>query len=307
MKIKGSFSQDKFIEGIYYNPDGIIIYEGEFKNENPKESNNIIIYDDDGNKIYEGEIHNGLYEGKGIEYCPILKGRIVYKGKFKNNIYELPDFDLIENKNNNKLVTKTTRIVLLSHGDVPGKTCLCNHLLGCDFYTDTLATIGFEKNEISYENKNTRYKLIIFDTAGGERFLSQSLKMAKTSIIALYLFDLSNSKGVSIDFIKEIKEINNNIKIYIVGNKLDLFDKHQRKNKNYLEKNKNSIIDALKSNLVDKYFEVSAKTREGIDKLMHSIKYDSLKYLKRINADFLKGDKNIEKRIRKKLEKYIIY
>ena len=43
MKIKGSFPKDKCIEGIYYNPDGIKIYEGEFMNENPKESNNIII------------------------------------------------------------------------------------------------------------------------------------------------------------------------------------------------------------------------------------------------------------------------
>ena len=82
IKIKGSFSDDKCIQGIYNNPEVIKIYEGEFQNGNPKESKNIIIYDNDGNKIYEGEMHNGLYEGEGIEYCPLLEDKILFKGKF---------------------------------------------------------------------------------------------------------------------------------------------------------------------------------------------------------------------------------
>ena len=100
--------------------------------------------------------------------------------------------------------------------------------------------------------------------------------------------------------------MNENIKIYIVGNKLDLFNKSQRLSKAYLEKNKNSIIDALKSNSVDKYFEVSAKTGEGIDKLMHSIKYDSLKFLEVANEN-RNIEIDIKKRIRKRKEKCIIY
>ncbi len=306
IKITGTFSNDECIQGIYYNPDGIKIYEGEFKNGNPLKSKKIIIYDNDGDKIYEGEIHNGLYEGEGIEYCPILKDRIIYQGKFKNNLYELPDFDLIENKD--KITIHNTKIVLLSQGDIPGKSCLFSRLLGCDFPEDTLATIGHDKGEIYYENKNKRYKLIIFDTAGRDRFLSISLKIAKPCMLALYLFDLNDSQGVSIDFIKEIKDVNN-MKIYIVGNKLDLFSNFQKINKSYLEKNKNTIIEALQSNLVDKYFEISVKTGEGIDKLFHSIKYDSLKYLESINANSDKKDKenDIKKRKREKKEKCIIY
>ena len=71
--------------------------------------NQKILYND-GDKIYEGEIHNGLYEGEGIEYCPILKDRINYRGKFKNNLYELPDLDLVENKD--KTIINSSRIVL---------------------------------------------------------------------------------------------------------------------------------------------------------------------------------------------------
>ena len=304
IKTKVSFSNDKCVQGIYNNPDGIKIYEGEFQNGNPKESKNIIIYDNDGDKIYEGEIHNGLYEGEGIEYCPILKDRINYRGKFKNNLYELPDLDLVENKD--KTIINSSRIVLFSHGDIPGKTCVIARLLGLDFFEGTLTTIGIDKRDIYYTNKNNQYKLIFWDTAGAERFISSSLKLAKSCFLALYLFDLNDSKGISLDFIKEIKEMNENIKIYIVGNKLDLFNKSQRLSKAYLEKNKNSIIDALKSNSVDKYFEVSAKTGEGIDKLMHSIKYDSLKFLEVANAN-RNIEIDIKKRIRKRKEKCIIY
>ena len=103
------------------------------------------------------------------------------------------------------------------------------------------------------------------------------------------MFDLNGSNEINLDCIKEVKEINNKIKIYMMGNKLDLINKYEKINKDYLEKNKNIIINAIKSNLVDKYFEISAKTGEGIDKLVNSIKCDSLKYLENVN----KPDKNI--------------
>jgi len=55
IKTKVSFSNDKCVQGIYNNPDGIKIYEGEFQNGNPKESKNIIIYDNDGIKYMKGK------------------------------------------------------------------------------------------------------------------------------------------------------------------------------------------------------------------------------------------------------------
>ena len=94
IKFQGTFSNNKCTQGIYYSPDGIKLYEGEFKNEIPLESENIIIYDNNTNKIYEGEIHNGLYEGKGIEYCPLIKDKILFDGYFKNNEYILPNIEI---------------------------------------------------------------------------------------------------------------------------------------------------------------------------------------------------------------------
>ena len=288
IKIKGIFSNNNCESGIYYNPEGKKLYKGAFKNGIPKESKKVItIYYNNTNKIYEGEIHDGKYEGKGIEYCPILNERILYEGNFENNLYELSyvNYEGIKDK----IMLNCTKIFLFSNGDTPGTTCLFNRLLGLEFPKKTLETIGIDKGQITYKSKIKEHKLTIWDTGGNKRFRRISLKQAKYCFLGLYMFDLNGSNEINLDCIKEVKEINNKIKIYMVGNKLDLINKYEKINKDYLEKNKNIIINAIKSNLVDKYFEISAKTGEGIDKLVNSIKCDSLKYLENVN----KPDKNI--------------
>ena len=63
---------------------------------------------------------------------------------------------------------------------IPGKTCVIALLLGLDFFEGTLTTIGIDKRDIYYTNKNNQYKLKFWDTAGAERFISSSLKLAKS-------------------------------------------------------------------------------------------------------------------------------
>jgi len=59
----------------------------------------------------------------------------------------------------------------------------------------------------------------------------------------------------------------------------------------------------MNKNLVDKYFEVSAKTREGLDNLLNNLKMDSLIYLKSFNEN----PDNIRKKEKiKKKDKCII-
>ena len=310
IKFQGNFSNNNCIQGIYYSPDEIKLYEGEFKNEIPLESENIIIYDNNTNKIYEGEIHNGLYEGKGIEYCPLIKDKILFKGNFKNNEYILPDFDI--NRSNNEKYIKGPKIILLSHGDIPGKTCLLNRISGVESFLDTLATIGSDKIEIPFENNNLKYKLIFWDTAGQERFRSIAFQQIKTSNMVIYLFDISKRNGeISLDFINRMKEEKENIQIYIVGNKLDLLNEEENMeliNKEYFERFRSKAVEAMNKNLIDKYFEISVKTGKGIERLMNSIKMDYLIYLSSFgesgnNSDVKKG----KKIIKKKKEKCIIF
>ena len=209
------------MEGIYYNPKGEKLYEGEFKNEIPKESKNIIIYDDNTNKIYEGEIHDGKYEGFGIEYCPFIKDKILYKGNFKNSLYIIPDIEISVAKEQKFI--NISKITLFSTGYMPGKTCLTDRFCSMEFREDLLQTIGIEKIEVPFENNNKKYKLIFFDTAGAERFMSISIKNVKYSNMVIYLFDINHDndyRGIDPTIIDEIKEINENIIIYVVGNKL---------------------------------------------------------------------------------------
>ena len=306
IKIKGIFQNNICLEGIYYSPNGLKLYEGEFKNDIPKVSKNIILYDDNTNKIYEGEINNGNYEGIGIEYCPLKEEKLLFKGNFKNNLYIIPEIECTEFKDpDKKIANGASKIGVISHIDVPGKTCLINRIMGIEFTYNTLATIGSDKADTYYINNNTKYKLIFWDTAGRERFESISFNTVKNMNIIVYLFDLDDDIGVSSSFIDSIKEnANNNPKIYVVGNKLDLLNKSEKLdliNKEYFEIFRSVVADSMNKNIVDKYFEISVKTGEGIDKLMNCIYLDSLLYIKD------KKEKPIIKYKKKKKDKCNIF
>ena len=94
--------------------------------------------------------------------------------------------------------------------------------------------------------------------------------------MAIYLFDISREDNeISIDFIDEIRENTVSNKIYIVGNKLDLLNEKENIefiNKEYFEKFRSKAKEAIERKLVDKYFEISAKTGEGVGKLLNSNK-----------------------------------
>ena len=113
------------------------------------------------------------------------------------------------------------------------------------------------------------------------------------------------------DFINDIREQNNNIKIYIVGNRLDLLNENKNKeliNREYFERFRSKTVEAMKNNLVDKYFEISVKTGEGVEKLLNSIKLDSLIYLKSLNeSGNASNDQKRKKIIKKKNEKCVIF
>ncbi len=310
IKFQGIFSNNICTFGVYYSPDGTKLYEGEFKSEIPLESNNIIIYDNNTNKRYQGEIHNGLYEGKGVEYCPLIKDKILFEGNFKKNEYILPNIEIKESEDRKKRLA--SKIVLLSHGDVPGKSCFLERIQGNEFHLEGLATIGTDKIEIGFENNNLRYKLIFWDTSGNERFMSVAFKLMKNSFLALYFFDLHNTYNeIDLSYLDYIKEENENIKIFAVGNKLDMLYEQENIdiiNEEYFERFRRKAVEAMNTNLVDKYFEISSKTMEGVDKLMNSIKLDSLIYLKSLSElKNISNDKEAKKNTKKKKKNCIIF
>ena len=80
------FKNDKYYNGILYNEIEYKKYEGEFKDNFPKEVNDIKLNDISEYLFYEGNILNYKYDGIGK--LNIKEKNIIYKGEFKSGLYE---------------------------------------------------------------------------------------------------------------------------------------------------------------------------------------------------------------------------
>ena len=168
--------------------------------------------------------------------------------------------------------------VLLISCDSPGKTCLINAINGIDFTEHTIPTMGTDCSFFSYEFNNENYKIKFFDTPSKERFMSISFSHCEKSDIIIYLFNLSKDNDIKENFLKIIKENIKNSKkkfIYLINNKIDIKTK-------YIEKYRKQAKILIDRGKINKYFEISAKTREGMDLFIKSIKIDSLFILEKI-------------------------
>ena len=138
------------------------------------------------------------------------------------------------------------------------------------FSHNILGTIGIDSRQLDYEYQTDLYKMIIYDTSGGERFRSISYGYIKNADIVIIVFDLSKEDSIDDSLLNTLEDYSNSKEklIYLVGNKLD---KDSLYLEDYREKSKN-LIDAGK---INKYFEVSAKTGEGIDNFSNTLKIDA--------------------------------
>ena len=107
--------------------------------------------------------------------------------------------------------------------------------------------------------------MIIWDELGQDRFRTIHQTYYKRCCVIIIVFDLSEPDTIVkslFDYLKSELGKNEHF-IYLVGNKLD-------KTKEFLEEYRKIAKILLDSGIIDKYFEVSAKTGEGIE---HFYKY----------------------------------
>ncbi len=174
-------------------------------------------------------------------------------------------------ENINRTVIK---IALLGDSRV-GKSTIVNKFINLDFKDDLLSTIGSDRFETKFTLKNgEKIKLIIWDTAGQERFRSIALKALKAVQGVILVFDLSNRDTFE-NVNKWIETANENLKtpnLVLFGNKADL-------DKTMWKVTKEEAEDfAQKLNM--KYFETSAKTRQGLEDGFSSITNDTYNRIK---------------------------
>ena len=130
------------------------------------------------------------------------------------------------------------KIVVVGDSGV-GKTNLIKRFISNEFSGNLKATIGVEFMSKTYRINKHLFKIEIWDTAGQERYKSITAIYYKGSKGALIVYDTTNQTTFeNIDkWILELKDkTSNDIKLMIVGNKIDLKDERQVKNEDALKK-----------------------------------------------------------------------
>ena len=156
-------------------------------------------------------------------------------------------------------LSKLKLIVVGNQGT--GKSCILNRFVNETFEENYQATIGldFQSKNITIHDQDVR--LIIYDTAGQEKFRSLIPMYIREAQIILLVYDISDKDSFDAmpNWIQEVKEVlNKEVVFALIGNKMDL--ESQRKI-SYEEGKKL----AEKNNFV--FQEVSAKTGKNFENL----------------------------------------
>lgn len=156
------------------------------------------------------------------------------------------------------------KIVLAGESSV-GKTCVVERVLKNNFIDDQSSTLGvlYSTLEDEIDGKNVIYQ--IWDTAGQENYRGMAPMYFNGSHAALCVFSVTDRESFdSIDeWVESIHQrADEQLIIFLIGNKIDLTDKREVSEAEGLEKAKS--YGAI-------YYEVSAKTGEGFDNFLYQI------------------------------------
>ena len=200
------------------------------------------------------------------------------------------------------------KLILLGDENV-GKTSIINRFKNNKYKEDYEPTVGLDFQSKSIFIDNINIKLLLYDTAGQEKFRSLISLYTREAKIIFFIYDITNSESfLNIEkWYNALTNINKDeVIFFLIGNKIDLINERkvqEEEGKTYAESH-------------DFFFqEVSALTGEGIDdlffkKLSTQIKTQLLndKNYKdqeeerlKVNLNEIKGNK--EKNIRNKSKK----
>lgn len=155
-------------------------------------------------------------------------------------------------------------MVLVGHTSV-GKTCVVRKATTGSFTEDSVPTLG-----ASYVSKlvsvgSTDVRLQIWDTAGQERYKGMTPMYYRGAHVALLVYSVTEQESFdAIDsWLQSLQDsADPNIILFLIGNKCDL--ENERVIDTETGREKASKINA-------NFYEVSAKTGNGIDELFQDI------------------------------------
>ena len=162
------------------------------------------------------------------------------------------------------------KILLIGESNV-GKTSIILRYIDNEFKSSGISTCGVDVKVKFVSVDNTKIRLDIWDTAGQERFkgLAKNYFRGANGFILVYDITNKNSFDKLKGWMNDAKEkIESEYKMVVVGNKKD--------NKKNRQVDISLLEDFAKKNEV-LFFEVSAKTGEGIDKIFNGMVQELLK------------------------------
>ncbi|KAK8895082.1 hypothetical protein M9Y10_023524 [Tritrichomonas musculus] len=156
------------------------------------------------------------------------------------------------------------KIVLAGESSV-GKTCVVERVLKNEFVDDQSSTLGalYSTLESEIDGKNVIYQ--IWDTAGQENYRGITPMYFNGSHAVLCVFSVTDRESFdAVDgWVESINQRSSKqLIIFFIGNKIDLTDERQVSKEEGIQKAKNYRAF---------YYEVSAKTGEGFDRLLYCI------------------------------------
>jgi len=221
------------IEFSEYSYLKIIILENKIDKESDRQINSEEIYSFMKENNIEDRMKISLKDGTGFE-------ELVEKmNSFTNNKENDIPINFISQDNSQRTdvnldLEKTITLILIGDSNV-GKTCFFTRFNKNEFKDSFLSTIGTDKYIKFHKYKDEEYKIIIWDTAGQDRYKSLPKKYYKNADGIFLLFDVSNKESFN-DVSVWMNEINNSTKfeegenkdnndnkiiVYLIGNKID--------------------------------------------------------------------------------------
>ena len=149
------------------------------------------------------------------------------------------------------------KINIIGNRDV-GKTSIRSVYLGLGFQTDTLSTVGYNREEKMFKlNNGNEIKVVIWDTAGQERFRSMALQSLRSCQGLILVYDVSNRQSFNDlkTWLDDVSNATNKVSIILFGNKCELEKR---------EVTKEEAEKFAKENDIP-YIETSAKSGINID------------------------------------------
>ena len=193
------------------------------------------------------------------------------------------------NNNDYTIRLKSIRAVFLGLDGV-GKTSILEKYLGIENIDDPYSTILSNDYSKKIKFDDLDYTVRIIDTPGRERFINVLRVYIRNARIIFLVFDMTRKESfLHLDRLLEMisENINNNkVMFVLIGNKADLLDKFEIK-----EKDAKKFAEILNA----KFFLSSAKNSAiSLNEFIDGVFHDYIKlYNERLDPDLIRREENI--------------